>query len=169
MAGAGSGKTRVLTHKIAHLVQKYNVKLSNILAVTFTNKAAAEMKERVAKLVGPEHSSAHDNWIMTFHSFGFRVLKMHADRLGYEKNFVVYDSSDQVSLIKQIFSDLIIDAEKFKPKAISYQISKAKNSFIFLSSIKKKLILIYFRLPQKYMRNIKPDLSIIMQWILMTF
>jgi len=138
MAGAGSGKTRVLTHKIAHLVQKYDVQLGNILAVTFTNKAAAEMKERVSKLVNIDKQSATDNWVLTFHSLGFRILKMHADKLGYEKNFVVYDSSDQVSLIKQILADFSIDNEKFKPKAISYQISKAKNSFMFPDQLKQK-------------------------------
>ncbi len=131
MAGAGSGKTRVLTHKIAYLHHEYNVPLSNILAVTFTNKAAAEMKERVQTLIGSEGKKAQDNWIMTFHSFGFKVLKIYADKLGYDKNFVVYDAGDQVSLIKQILADFEIDMEQFKPKSVLYQISKAKNSFVF--------------------------------------
>ncbi len=128
MAGAGSGKTKVLTHKIAYLNREFNVPLSNILAVTFTNKAAAEMKERVQNLVNPAAKS-HDNWILTFHSFGFKMLKMYADKLGYDKNFVVYDSSDQLALVKQIMADFEIDVEQFKPKSILYQISKAKNSF----------------------------------------
>lgn len=138
MAGAGSGKTRVLTHKIAYLCTKYNVSISNILAVTFTNKAAAEMKERVHELLGINNRDPREDWILTFHSFSFKILKMYADRIGYDKNFVVYDSSDQVALIKQILADYEVDVEKFKPKAILYQINKAKNSFTFPEQLKQR-------------------------------
>ncbi len=138
MAGAGSGKTRVLTHKIAYLHEEFKVPLSNILAVTFTNKAAAEMKERVHNLIGSEGTKVQDNWIMTFHSFGFKILKMYADKLGYDKNFVVYDAGDQLSLIKQILTDHEVDMEQYKPKSILYQISKAKNSFVFPEQLKLK-------------------------------
>jgi len=131
MAGAGSGKTKVLTHKIAYLHNEFNVPLANILAVTFTNKAAAEMKARVHDLLELKGGRVQDNWILTFHSFGFKILKMYSDKLGYDKNFVVYDSGDQLTLIKQILADFEIDTEQFKPKSIQYQISKSKNSFVF--------------------------------------
>jgi DNA helicase II / ATP-dependent DNA helicase PcrA len=137
MAGAGSGKTRVLTHKIAYLHKQYKVPVSNILAVTFTNKAANEMKERVQDLLKIEKDSFFDNWIMTFHSLSFKILKMYADKLGYDKSFIIYDSSDQLSMIKQIMNELNIDSENHKPKAIQYQISKAKNDFIFPDKFKE--------------------------------
>lgn len=130
MAGAGSGKTKVLTHKIAYLKNEHKVSLSNILAVTFTNKAAKEMLERVENLVSQNLGGSFNNWILTFHSFGHKVLRMHSDCLGYEKNFVVYDSDDQKTLIKQIMGDFGFDPKMIKPSAISYAISKAKNDFI---------------------------------------
>ena len=99
IAGAGSGKTKVLTHKIAYLIDEKNVKPWNILAITFTNKAANEMKERVEKIVG---DIAKDMWIGTFHAICVRILRKFIDRLGFESSFVIFDTSDQKTMIKQI-------------------------------------------------------------------
>ncbi len=99
MAGAGSGKTRVLTHRIAYLIREKAVAPWSVLAITFTNKAAREMKERVAGLVGP---IAEDIWMSTFHSMCVRILRRDIDRIGYNRNFTILDSTDQLSVIKQI-------------------------------------------------------------------
>ena len=101
IAGAGSGKTKVLTHKIAYLIQEQNVKPWNILAITFTNKAANEMKERVEKLVG---DVARDMWIGTFHAICVRILRRYIDRLGFESSFVIFDTTDQRTMIKNCYS-----------------------------------------------------------------
>ena len=98
IAGAGSGKTKVLTHKIAYLIQNKNVLPWNILAITFTNKAANEMKERVANLIGEQ---ARDLWMGTFHSICVKILRSHIDRIGYETSFIIFDTSDQRTLIKK--------------------------------------------------------------------
>ena len=127
MAGAGSGKTRVLTHRIAYLLSEKDVAARNILAITFTNKAAREMKERVAKLVGPE---SHYMWVSTFHSMCVRILRRDIDRIGYSRNFTILDSGDQLSVIKQILKNLNIDPKKFDPRAMLGQISAAKNELI---------------------------------------
>ncbi len=127
MAGAGSGKTRVLTHRIAYLMGEKEVAPRNILAITFTNKAAREMKERVAKLVGPQGQYM---WVSTFHSMCVRILRRDIDRIGYSSNFSILDSGDQLSVIKQVLKNLNIDPKKFDPRAMLGQISAAKNELI---------------------------------------
>ena len=127
MAGAGSGKTRVLTHRIAYLIVEKRVNPYNILAITFTNKAAREMKERIAKMMG---GTAEEIWISTFHSMCVRILRRDIDRLGFNRNFTILDSADQQSVIKGILKDKNIDVKKFDPRAILGSISSAKNELI---------------------------------------
>src|SRR5471030_73773 len=127
IAGAGSGKTRVLTHRVAHLLTACGVKPNEILAITFTNKAAGEMKERVARTLGP---IARAIWIMTFHSACGRMLRSEAERLGYRSNFTIYDQADQVRLVKQCLEELERDPKRFVPRGIHSQISNAKNQLI---------------------------------------
>lgn len=127
IAGAGSGKTKVLTHKIAYLMQEKNVKPWNILAITFTNKAANEMKERVEKLVG---EVAKDMWIGTFHSICVRILRRYIDRIGFTSSFVIFDSSDQRTLVKQCLKQLNIDDKMFTDRAVLSEISNAKNEML---------------------------------------
>ncbi|MFD2748902.1 DNA helicase PcrA [Virgibacillus siamensis] len=127
MAGAGSGKTRVLTHRIAYLLGEKDVPPRNVLAITFTNKAAREMKERVRRLVGP---GSEQIWVSTFHSMCVRILRRDIDRIGYSGNFTILDSSDQLSVIKQTLKDLNIDPKKFEPRAMLGAISSAKNELI---------------------------------------
>ncbi|KGX90228.1 ATP-dependent DNA helicase PcrA [Pontibacillus halophilus JSM 076056 = DSM 19796] len=124
MAGAGSGKTRVLTHRIAYLLSEKDVSARNVLAITFTNKAAREMKDRVRDIVGPE---AYDMLISTFHSMCVRILRRDIDRIGYDRNFSILDSTDQLSVIKQILKDLNLDPKKFDPRAMLGMISNSKN------------------------------------------
>ncbi len=127
MAGAGSGKTRVLTHRIAYLLSEKDVAPRNVLAITFTNKAAREMKDRVKRLVGMDSEQI---WVSTFHSMCVRILRRDIDRIGYNRNFTILDSSDQLSVIKQIIKNLNIDPKKFDPRAMLGQISSAKNELI---------------------------------------
>lgn len=127
MAGAGSGKTRVLTHRIAYLIEEKRVSPRNILAITFTNKAAREMKDRVRQLIGPD--SEH-MWVSTFHSMCVRILRRDIDRIGYNRNFSILDSGDQLTVIKQVLKDLNIDSKKFEPRAMQGRISTAKNELI---------------------------------------
>jgi DNA helicase-2/ATP-dependent DNA helicase PcrA len=127
IAGAGSGKTRVLTHRVAHLLTAHGVKPNEILAITFTNKAAAEMKERVERNLGP---IARAIWIMTFHSACGRMLRSEAERLGYKSNFTIYDQADQVRLVKACLEELERDPKRFVPRGIHSQISNAKNQLI---------------------------------------
>ncbi|HEY8646443.1 MAG TPA: UvrD-helicase domain-containing protein [Gaiellaceae bacterium] len=127
IAGAGSGKTRVLTHRVAHLLAACGVKPNEILAITFTNKAAAEMKERVERNLGP---IARAIWIMTFHSACGRMLRSEAERLGYRSNFTIYDQADQVRLVKACLEELERDPKRFVPRGIHSQISNAKNQLI---------------------------------------
>lgn len=134
MAGAGSGKTRVLTHRIAYLIREKQVAPWNILAITFTNKAAREMKERVFQLVGP---LADDLWMSTFHSLCVRILRRDIDRIGISRNFTIIDSSDQLSVIKEILKAQNIDPKKFDPRSILGTISSAKNELIQAKEYKK--------------------------------
>ena len=127
MAGAGSGKTRVLTHRIAYLMDEKDVAPRNILAITFTNKAAREMRERVQRLVG---AAADQIWVSTFHSICVRILRRDIDRIGYSKNFSILDTGDQLTVIKQVLKDLNIDPKQFDPRAMLGSISNAKNELI---------------------------------------
>ncbi|KXZ22633.1 DNA helicase PcrA [Bacillus nakamurai] len=127
MAGAGSGKTRVLTHRIAYLMAEKHVAPWNILAITFTNKAAREMKERVESILGP---GADDIWISTFHSMCVRILRRDIDRIGINRNFSILDTADQLSVIKGILKERNIDPKKFDPRSILGSISSAKNELI---------------------------------------
>jgi DNA helicase-2/ATP-dependent DNA helicase PcrA len=124
LAGAGSGKTRVLTHRIAYLLRTGQARADEILAITFTNKAAQEMRERVEQLVG---RATRAMWVMTFHSACARMLRAEAHRLGYTRQFTIYDAADQRRLIKRCLDDLDIDAKRFTPRAMQSQISDAKN------------------------------------------
>ncbi len=125
MAGAGSGKTRVLTHRVAYLIEEQGVNPWNILAITFTNKAAREMQERVGKLLG---ESARDIWVSTFHALCVRILRRDIDKLGYNRAFTIADTSEQRTLMKRICSELNVDTKKYDPRAILSAISNAKNA-----------------------------------------
>ena len=127
IAGAGSGKTKVLTHKIAYLIQEKKVLPWNILAITFTNKAANEMKERIANLVG---DVAKDIWMGTFHSICVRILRKFIDRIGYDTSFVIFDTSDQKTVVKGCMKELGIDDKMITDRNIQYEISNAKNEML---------------------------------------
>lgn len=136
MAGAGSGKTRVLTHRIAYLLDEKNVSPRNILAITFTNKAAREMKDRVGRLIGPE---ADKIWVSTFHSMCVRILRRDVDRIGINRNFSILDSGDQLTVIKNVLKEKNIDPKKFEPRAMLGAISSAKNSLITPEQYEKEV------------------------------
>ncbi|MDJ0960284.1 MAG: DNA helicase PcrA [Acidimicrobiia bacterium] len=127
VAGAGSGKTRVLTRRVAHLIKDHGVSPFSILAITFTNKAATEMKERVAELVGPV---SYDMWVSTFHSACARILRREAHRLGYRSAFSIYDSADSLRLVTMVVRDLDMDPKRFPPRNIRATISNAKNELV---------------------------------------
>lgn len=134
VAGAGSGKTRVLTHRIAHLIDEHNVHPMRILAITFTNKAAGEMRERVARLVG---RVAEKMWVSTFHSACVRILRREATVLGYPSNFSIYDQADAERLTGYVIRDLSLDSKKFTPRGVHSAISKAKNDLIFPDQLRE--------------------------------
>ncbi len=125
LAGAGSGKTRVLTHRIAYLIREKDVHPGSILAITFTNKAAGEMKERVWRLLGEAN---HRMWVSTFHSACVRILRQDIEKIGYDKNFVIYDSSDQQVVVKDCLKELSINEKNFTPKKMLSMIGKAKDN-----------------------------------------
>jgi DNA helicase-2/ATP-dependent DNA helicase PcrA len=131
LAGAGSGKTRVLTHRIAYLLATGEARPGEILAITFTNKAAAEMRERVGQLVG---RSVRAMWVTTFHSACARMLRVDAERLGYSKGFTIYDQADSLRMLKRCLTELGVDPKRFPPRAIHSKISGAKNQLIDASS-----------------------------------
>ncbi len=154
LAGAGSGKTRVLTHRIAYLIQEKGVAPWNILALTFTNKAAGEMRERVGSLLG---ACINDMWVMTFHACCARILRSEIERLGYERTFVIYDDADQQSLLKKIIRELNINDKVFTPRELSSRISEAKNqsldalSYLHDSYVPKEVVAAY----QLYQKQLK--------------
>ncbi|KRL94223.1 superfamily I DNA RNA helicase [Levilactobacillus hammesii DSM 16381] len=125
LAGAGSGKTRVLTHRVAYLIEHNNVMPWRILAITFTNKAAKEMRERVAKLLGPD---GNDVWVSTFHALCVRILRRDADKLGYNRAFTIADTGEQRTLIKRVLQEQNLDVKKFDPRSVLGAISNAKNA-----------------------------------------
>src|ERR671912_265386 len=127
IAGAGSGKTRVLTHRVAHLISAVGVKPNEILAITFTNKAAGEMRERLERMLG---ATARAIWILTFHAACGRMLRREAQRLGYTSTFTIYDDQDQVRLTKACLEELGKDPKRFAPRGIHSQISRAKNELV---------------------------------------
>jgi DNA helicase-2/ATP-dependent DNA helicase PcrA len=131
LAGAGSGKTRVLTHRIANLIRTGKARPGEILAITFTNKAAQEMRERVEMLVGPRTRAM---WVMTFHSANARILRAEAEKLGYKRNFTIYDESDALRLIKRCTDEAEVDVKRYPPRGIRRRISDAKNNMIDAST-----------------------------------
>ncbi len=157
LAGAGSGKTKVLTTRIAYLIS-LGVSPDNILAITFTNKAAVEMKERISKLVG---FSSKFMQISTFHSFGLKIVKENYEYLGYDKNFVIFDADDTLTIIKKILKDKNLDPEKFNPRAIRSQISKLKNDLIYskkyssfsLTEFEKVVLEVYKKYESELIKN----------------
>src|SRR6202051_1871663 len=140
VAGAGSGKTRVLTRRIAHLLHAVGAKPPEILAITFTNKAAAEMRERLEDLVGPPARAA---WILTFHAACGRILRREAPRLGYRTNFTIYDQADQIRLTKACLEDLDRAPKRFVPRGIHAQISAAKNNLVGPDEFKSRVASFY--------------------------
>jgi len=127
IAGAGSGKTKVLTHKIAYMINEKNILPQNILAITFTNKAANEMKHRIRNLIGDK---SEDMWIGTFHSVCVRILRRYIDRIGLNSSFIIFDTQDQKSVIKQCLKELNIDDKLFPERGVAAEISNAKNEML---------------------------------------
>jgi DNA helicase II / ATP-dependent DNA helicase PcrA len=140
IAGAGSGKTRVLTHRVAHLIGAVGVKPNEILAITFTNRAANEMRERLERLLG---ETARRIWILTFHAACGRILRREAPRLGYRSNFTIYDQADQVRLVKAVLEEEGFDPKRFTPRGIHSQISAAKNRLVGPGEYRKRLSTFY--------------------------
>ena len=158
LAGAGSGKTKVLTTRIAYLVKQNEINPYNILAITFTNKAAKEMKERVIGILGP---MAYQIQISTFHSLGVLIMRENYEKLGYESNFTIIDSDDSLTLIKRILKDLNLDPKEYNPRAIKNKISGAKNELMTVEEYQKyantdfeeKVVEVYRRYEQKLKIN----------------
>ena len=130
VAGAGSGKTRVLTRRIAHILATGDARSYEIMAITFTNKAADEMRHRVVDLIGDEAKSM---WVSTFHSACLRMLRSHADVLGYERGFTIYDAGDAETAIDRIMKDLNLDTKRLSPRSVHAAISAAKNEMMTAS------------------------------------
>jgi DNA helicase-2/ATP-dependent DNA helicase PcrA len=127
LAGAGSGKTRVLTSRICHLIHEHGVSPGRILAVTFTNKAAGEMRERVTRMLGREPGGM---WMGTFHAVGARILRRHAERLGWDRNFAIYDAEQSLRLVKKVEEQVGLDPKRWSPKALRAEMSNAKNQLV---------------------------------------
>ncbi|KAA0234889.1 MAG: ATP-dependent DNA helicase PcrA [Acidimicrobiales bacterium] len=142
VAGAGSGKTRVLTHRIAHLVEEYDVSPFGLLAITFTNKAADEMRQRVGRLIGPV---AQKMWVSTFHSACVRILRREVAVLGYPSSFTIYDQADAVRLCSYVGRDLNIDPKKIPPRAVHAAISAAKNDMVGVDEYAERAQVVYER------------------------
>ena len=159
LAGAGSGKTRVLTHRIAHLIEECHVKPWNILAITFTNKAAGEMRERVDKIVG---LGSERIWVSTFHSTCVRILRRHIDQIGYHNNFTIYDTDDQKTLMKELCKQMDIDTKMFRERFLLTAISNVKNEMLTPQEVeksasedygKKKIAEVYFEYEKQLKKN----------------
>ena len=161
LAGAGSGKTKVLTTKIAYLIEEVGVNPSNILAITFTNKAAKEMKERLQKLVGVISKYSQ---VSTFHSFGLRILRENSEKLGYVSNFIILDSDDSLSVVKKVLKELNLDPKQYNPNAIRNKISSCKNELVTPEDYEKYAIGDYekvvLKVYQKYEKILKRNNSI---------
>lgn len=127
LAGAGSGKTRVLTYRMAHLIDECGVNPWNILAITFTNKAAGEMRERVDRIVGYGSESI---WVSTFHSMCVRILRRYIDRLGFDQKFTIYDTEDQKTVMKDVCRRLQVDTKMYKERMLLSAVSHAKDEYI---------------------------------------
>ena len=135
LAGAGSGKTRVLTHRIAYLIDEIGIKPWNILAITFTNKAAGEMRERVDKLAG---FGADQVWVSTFHSACVRILRRHIDRIGFDRNFTIYDGDDQKTVMKGVLKRLNLDPKMYKERTMLNAISSAKDELVTVAAFERE-------------------------------
>jgi DNA helicase II / ATP-dependent DNA helicase PcrA len=147
VAGAGSGKTRVLTHRVAYLLYERQVHPWNVLAITFTNKAAREMKERIVELVGAD---AEDIWISTFHAMCVKILRRNIDQIGYSRNFTILDTTDQLSVIKKLLKEENLDPKQFEPRAILHRISAHKNALRTPQQAQQQ--------PNNYMEQVAADL-----------
>ena len=173
-AGAGSGKTRVLTYRIAYLIQEKGVQPWNIFAVTFTNKAADEMRERVERLLG---RSAKGTWISTFHSACARILRQHIEHLGFQRNFVIYDDQDQERHLKTVMKELNLDFKMFPPRAIQSAIDQLKNEGITpdqyspnpYNIFQKRLALVYQRYQEDLRRNNALDFGDLLTFVTILF
>jgi DNA helicase-2/ATP-dependent DNA helicase PcrA len=173
-AGAGSGKTRVLTYRIAYLIQEKGVKPWNIFAVTFTNKAADEMRERVERLLG---RSAKGTWISTFHSACVRILRQHIEHLGFQKNFVIYDEQDQERHLKAVMKELDLDFRMFHPRAIQSALEQLKNEGVTpdqyrpsqFNIFQKRLGLVYQRYQEDLRRNNALDFGDLLTFVTILF
>ncbi len=173
-AGAGSGKTRVLTYRIAYLIQEKRIPPWNIFAVTFTNKAADEMRERVEKLLG---GSVKGTWISTFHSACARILRQHIDRLGFKRNFAIYDDQDQERHLKTIMKELNLDFKMFPPRAIQSGLDQLKNEGVTpdryspnpYNIFQKRLALVYQRYQEDLRRNNALDFGDLLTFVTILF
>ena len=161
LAGAGSGKTKVLTTKVAYLINQNNVSPNNVLAITFTNKAAKEMKERIFKMLGID---AYRIQISTFHSLGLLILRENYEKLDFEKNITILDSDDSLTVIKKIIKDMNLDSKMYNPRAIRNKISSAKNELLdskgyerFASNDYEQIVTEIFK---RYERKIKNNNSV---------
>ena len=160
VAGAGSGKTRVLTHRVAHLIRAHGVRPNEILAITFTNKAAGEMRERLERMLGAQARAA---WILTFHAACGRMLRREAERLGYRSTFTIYDQADQVRVVRACLEDLGVDPKRFTPRGIHSQISNAKNQLIGPGEYMSRVASFYDKtvaeVYERYQQRLLPALS----------
>ena len=166
LAGAGSGKTRVLTHRIAYLIGEKGVNPWNILAITFTNKAAQEMRERVDQIVGNDGGSV---WVSTFHSTCVRILRRYIDRLGYDNNFTIYDADDQKTLMKDVCRRLDVDTKQYKERALLAAISHAKDELLTPDDMERNAGATSGRKgSRRSTGNIRPPSGETTRWILTT-
>ena len=166
LAGAGSGKTRVLTHRVAYLIEEQGVNPWHILAITFTNKAAGEMRERIDDMVGYGSESI---WVSTFHSTCVRILRRYIDQIGYETNFTIYDTDDQKTIMKDICKRLEIDTKMYKEKSLLAAISSAKDELISPEEYALRAQGDFRKMKewQRFTGNISRCYGRIMHWILM--